>query len=194
MIEIVDHYLKASFKLKLMGVPKTVDLPLPSQLLGCLELIWGKGFSSVQINSSKLVRELLKDRFKDDGNSPTKVPVDPHFKSSKQDVLIDNGNLSNQDKQTQKAYRSIVGVVIFLVAACRVDIAYASTHLARYMSKPGYRHYRAANYLLSYLSGTVDFGIAFYSSDNRRIYAYADSDSVEKSVRRICFYISKRSD
>ena len=28
------------------------------------------------------------------------------------------------------------------------------------MSKPGYRHYRAAIFLLSYLSGTIDLGIA----------------------------------
>ena len=45
LIEIVD-YLKASFKLKLMGVPTNFDLPAPTQLLG-LELIWGEGFISV---------------------------------------------------------------------------------------------------------------------------------------------------
>ena len=184
LIEIVD-YLRASFKLKLMGVPTNFDLPVPTQLLG-LELIWGENFSSVQINSSKLVRELLRDHFKDDGCRPNRVPVDPTFKFSKNDVLIDNGNLSNQDKAMQKSYRSIVGVVIFLVTTCRVDISYASTQLARYMSKPGYRHYRAANYLLSYLSGTVDLGIAFYSTGNRRIYAYADSDFGSDESRKAC--------
>jgi len=184
LIEVVD-YLRASFKLKLMGVPTNVDLPIPSQLLG-LELIWGENFSSVQINSGKLVRELLRDQYKDEGTRPNKVPVDPTFKFSKNDVLIDNGNLSNQDKAMQKSYRSIVGVVIFLVTTCRVDIAFAATQLARYMSKPGYRHYRAANYLLSYLSGTVDLGIAFYSTGNRRIYAYADSDFGSDESRKAC--------
>ena len=86
----------------------------------------------------------------------------------------------------QKSYRSIVGMVIFLFKTCRVDIAYAATQLARYMSKPGYRHYRAANFLLSYLSGTIDLGIAFYSSGNRRIYAYADSDFGSDESRRAC--------
>ena len=84
--------------------------------------------------------------------------------------------LSNADKAVQSAYRTIVGVAIFLVTTCRVDISYATTQLARYMSKPGHRYYRAANYLLSYLSGTVDLGIAFYNSGNKRIYAYANSD------------------
>ena len=86
----------------------------------------------------------------------------------------------------QKSYRSIVGMVIFLFKTCRVDIAYAATQLARYMSKPGYRHYRAANFLLSYLSGTIDLGIAFYSSGNRKIYAYADSDFGSDESRRAC--------
>ena len=143
-----------------MRVPSVlVDLPVPSQLLG-LELIWGEGFRSVQINSSKLVRELLKMHYKDNGTKSNKVPVDPTFKFSKVDVLVDNGDLSNADKAMQSAYRTIVGVAIFLVTTCRIDISYATTQLARYMSKPGHRHYRAANYLLSYLSGTVDLGIA----------------------------------
>lgn len=67
LIEIVDY-----LKLSLMGVPSSVELPVPTQLLR-LELIWGESFSSVHINSSKLVRELLKDHFKDDGSRPNKV-------------------------------------------------------------------------------------------------------------------------
>ena len=53
LVELVE-YMKSLFKLKLMGVPSTMSLPIPSQLLG-LELIWGRGFTSVQINSSMLV-------------------------------------------------------------------------------------------------------------------------------------------
>ena len=81
-----------------MGVQSVlVDWPVPSQLLG-LELIWGDDFRSVQIDSSKLVRELLKMRYKDSGTKSNKVPVDPTFKFSKNDVLVDNGDLSNSDK------------------------------------------------------------------------------------------------
>ena len=174
------------FKLKLMGVPSVlVDMPVPSQLLG-LDLIWGAGFRSIQINSNKFVRELLKMHYKDSGTKSNKVPVDPTFKFSKDDVLIDNGDLSNADKAMQSAYRTIVGVAIFLVTMCRVDISYATTQLARYISKPGYRHYRAASFLLSYFSGAVDLGIAFYSSGSRRINAYVDSDFGSDESRKAC--------
>ena len=122
VLEELVLYLRSLFSLKLMGVPTTVSLPVLVQLLG-LELIWGEGFKSVQINASKLVKELLRDHYKDSGSKPHRVPADPTFKFSKQDVLIDNGSLSNSDKEMQKAYRSIVGVTIFLVTTCRVDLS-----------------------------------------------------------------------
>ena len=136
ILEELVLYLRSLFSLKLMGVPTTVSLPVPVlSYLG--SMIWGEGFKSVQINASKLVRELLRDHYKDNGSKSHRVPADPTFKFSKQNVLIDNGALSDSDKAMQKAYRSIVGVTIFLVTTCRVVLSYVSTQLARYMSKPG---------------------------------------------------------
>ena len=40
--------------------------------------------------------------------------------------------------------------------------------------------------MLSYLSGNIDLGIAYYSDGNRRIYAYADSDFGSDESRRAC--------
>jgi len=40
--------------------------------------------------------------------------------------------------------------------------------------------------MLSYLSGNIDLGIAFYNDGNRRIYAYADSDFGSDESRRAC--------
>ena len=56
VLEELVLYLRSLYSLKLKGVSTTVSLPVPTQLLG-LELIWGKGFRSVQINASKLVKE-----------------------------------------------------------------------------------------------------------------------------------------
>jgi len=88
----------------------------------------------------------------------------------------------------QKRYRSIVGVFIFLVTTCRVDISYGVSMLAQYMSKPGHAHYKAAQYLLSYLSGTTNLGIAYYSTGNRKPYAYADADFGADESLVIPFY------
>ena len=108
LIELVEN-LRSLFKLKLMGVPSTMSLSVPSQLLG-LELIWGRGFSTVQINSSKLVRELLKDQYKGAVNRPKRIPEDPSFKFLKEDCLFDDETFSKEDRDMQKSYRSIAGL------------------------------------------------------------------------------------
>ena len=56
----------------------------------------------MEVNASKLVRELLRDHYKDNGIKSHRVPVDPTFKLSKQDVMIDNGSLSDSDKQCKR--------------------------------------------------------------------------------------------
>ena len=58
VLEELVLYLKSLFSLKLMGVPTTVSLPVPVQLLG-LELIWGEGFKSVQINASNFSERIV---------------------------------------------------------------------------------------------------------------------------------------
>jgi len=76
----------------------------------------------------------------------------------------------------QKDYKSIAGAFIFLVTTCRPEIAYATQLVCRSMQNPGFNHYRAAMYLLGYLSTTIDMGIEFHSDGNIRPYGYCDAD------------------
>ena len=121
--ELVD-YLRSNFKLKLLGVPTDMGLNrshAPSQLLG-LQLIWGEKFSSVHISAEKLVREVVKDFYEDKGTAPRTVPMDPNHRISKTDCIPESSNMSTEVRTMQKRCRSIVGVFIFLVTTCRVDI------------------------------------------------------------------------
>jgi hypothetical protein len=84
----------------------------------------------------------------------------------------------------QKSYRTIAGTIIFLVNTCRVDIAYASMILCRSMANPGWKHFQAAKWLLSYLAKYPDLGIVFYSGANSRPYGYCDADHGSDETRR----------
>ena len=138
----------------------------------------------MHISAEKLVREVVRDFYESKGSVPKLVPIDPNHRLTKADCIpVDRKNTA-EVKQMQADYRSIVGVVVFLVTTCRLDIAYAVSVLAQYMSKPGYAHYKAAQYLLSYLSGTTNLGIAYYSTGNRKPYAYADADFGADESRR----------
>ena len=179
-------FLRSHFKLKLLGVPIDVGLSrtqAPTQLLG-LQLTWGEGFRSVHISAEKLVREVVRDFYESKSSEPKQVPICPNHRLTKADCIpVDRSNTA-EVKRMQADYRSIVGVCVFLVTTCRLDISYAVSMLAQYMSKPGYAHYKAAQYLLSYLSGTTNLGIAYYSTGNRKPYAYADADFGADESRR----------
>ena len=52
------------------------------------------------------------------------------------------------------------------------------------MAKPGITHYKASQYLLNYLSDTTNLGISYYSTGNRKPYAYADANFGADESRR----------
>ncbi|KAI1001348.1 hypothetical protein K3495_g6851, partial [Podosphaera aphanis] len=65
------------------------------------------------------------------------------------------------DENESGLYRQIVGSTIYLSNNTRPDIAFPVGQLARFMSKPGTFHLRAAKQLLRYLKGTAEFGIQY---------------------------------
>ena len=54
------------------------------------------------------------------------------------------------------------------------------------MSYPNQKHLDAALHLLRYLAGTVELGIGYRSTGNKRPYFYADSDDGSDETRRSC--------
>ena len=63
------------------------------------------------------------------------------------------------------------------------------------MSYPNQKHLDAALHLLRYLAGTVELGIGYRSTGNKRPYFYADSDDGSDETRRSCAgYISFLAD
>ena len=175
-------YLRSLFKLKLMGVPTNVSMA-PSQLLG-IQLVWGEDFQSVQISAAKIVKELLSESWDEFGMGKVahRTPMEPQLRLTESDQLKDPTD--EEDIAMQSKYRHIVGVLIFLVTTCRVDLSFALCVLSRSMKNPGWAHYRAAQYVLSYLSNKTDLGIAYYHDGNRYPYAYADADFGSDESRR----------
>ena len=58
-------------------------------------------------------------------------------------------------------YRSLIGKLMHLARCTRPDIAAAVGICAKYQSKPGRKHWKAAQQILRYLSGTRDCGIIY---------------------------------
>ena len=81
-------------------------------------------------------------------------------------------------EEKAKSYRSLIGSLMYIMIATRPDIAYAVSNLSRYVSNPGWLHWRAALHCLRYLKGTADIGITYKRNlqEPLTLIAYADSD------------------
>ena len=65
----------------------------------------------------------------------------------------------NGDKD--RPYAQVVGKLLYLANCTRPDIAAATSHLSRFMSKPTQIHWLQAKRVLRYLSGTKDLCITY---------------------------------
>jgi hypothetical protein len=89
-------------------------------------------------------------------------------------------------------YRTIVGQVSYAANVTRVDVAWITNVLSRYVSCPRYRHLNAAKHLLRYLAGTATLGLLFKrnatgsaTATPYTITAYSDADwAADKNDRR----------
>ena len=168
--------LQLIFKLKILGVP--------DQLLG-LTLSWGENFSSVHIHVGKAIRKLMRFLEIYESNGVI-IPMDPSKKLSKLDCPTQEEIDQNHKawKKFTKRFQKICGTAIFCMNVCRPDIAFAVGVLTRQMHNPGETYMEAALHLVHYLAGTVELGIVFRATGNRRPLVYCDSDRGGDETRK----------
>jgi hypothetical protein len=73
-------------------------------------------------------------------------------------------------------YRTIIGMLMFLSANTRPDIAFAVHQAARFSHDPRQSHAVAVKRILRYLKTTADKGLIMTPGDDHRVDCYVDSD------------------
>jgi len=66
--------------------------------------------------------------------------------------------------------------LIYLASATRPDISFVVTKLSRFVSNPADNHWNALERVMSYLIGTMDYGIHYTYSDWKWI---SDADEIK---------------
>ena len=139
---------------------------------------------TLKISQKRLLSELL-DKYEGQIGRLAGVPLTPGLQLNRKD-----GNPLDTSKYH---YAELVGSLLYLSVCTRPDITQAVAVLTRYMSNPLEPHYKAAQTVLGYLSGTMDLGLMFnvdspdigaekYISNIanlspvERLYGYSDSD------------------
>uniref|UniRef100_A0A2N9EI16 Integrase catalytic domain-containing protein n=1 Tax=Fagus sylvatica TaxID=28930 RepID=A0A2N9EI16_FAGSY len=81
------------------------------------------------------------------------------------------------EKADAKAYRSLVGSLIYLTNT-RPDIVHSVSLISRFMNQPSKLHYATAKRILRYLQGTKKLGILYKKENDNNLVGFTDSDWV----------------
>jgi hypothetical protein len=74
-----------------------------------------------------------------------------------------------------KHYQSLIGSLLYIQIGTCPDISFAVSRLAQYATNPSQQHLRLAQYVLSYLRGTVDARILYDGAEGDGLHGYSDS-------------------
>jgi len=66
----------------------------------------------------------------------------------------------------------------------RSNICFAMNTLSQYMVEPRHVHLVATKHVLSYLHGTVEYGLKYVSDSEVKLQGYTDSDWAGRAVDR----------
>lgn len=115
--------------------------------------MWQKDFN-IFISQTRYAQQLLK-KFRMDDCKPT-TPIEIGLK------LSINDSSKGVDANL---YRQLVGSLIYLTTT-RPDLSYAVSLVSRFMNSPKMVHWNDAKRILTYVKGTLNFGIKFAENDD----------------------------
>ena len=91
---------------------------------------------------------------------------------------------ASEDKDVDPTlYQQLIGSLMYLVNT-KPDICYAVNTLSQFMVEPKRAHWAAAQHILRYLQGTVDYGLLYTKGKDIKLSGFTDADSAGSSVDR----------
>lgn len=161
-INDIKRSLSAKFKMR--------DLGHASHILGISVEREGP-IGKIKLTQKKYVTDLL-EKFGMSNSKSVSTPLNPNEKLTK-----DMGPKSENEREEmkRKPYRELVGGLIYLANGTRPDLTFATSALSRFCVDPGIAHWRAAKRVLSYLKGTLEYGITYEKTD-KGMEAFVDAD------------------
>jgi hypothetical protein len=125
------------------------------------------------LHQSHYIRKVLK-RFNMADCNPKKVPADPH---SRLDKNMCPSSPTEMDSMSKIPYREAVGSLLYIMVTTRPEIAFAVNQVSRFCQNPGPLHWESVKRILSYLAGTINYGLRFCDGPNSgTLVAFSDSD------------------
>ena len=157
-----------------------------------IEIVRGMD-QSVFIHQATYATDIVKRYHVYDTSKSTPLP--PGIQLSKfQSTQHTEAQHPNNIPTDPLQFRQLIGSLAYLSNQTRPDISYAVNTLTKYFSAPSMDHWNAAQYVLSYLHGTIDYGIRF-TQQNNTLSGFTDSSFASdydsyRSVTGQCFLMN----
>ena len=82
----------------------------------------------------------------------------------------------NEDPANLKEHQSAIGSLTYASIATRPDLSVSMGELSKFMGNPNQEHWCGVKRVLTYIQGTLDFGLEFTSDEKSVLYGYSDAD------------------
>ena len=126
-------------------------------MLGCVLEIPRPGYFFLH---QKPFLEGVLRRASMENSSPVDTPVAAGFTWTQADCQVAPGSEPSMDAEA-RTYRSVVMSTNYALEWTRPDFSFVQSKLAKYMHRPGPRHFAALKRFLRYVKGTLEKGIVF---------------------------------
>lgn len=140
----------------------------------------------IELKQAAYTKKILEKAGMDGCNS-VKYPIEPKIQLHKDE----NGKIVNSTD-----FKSMVGGLRYFVHTSP-DIAYVVGVVSRFMKRPTVLHLSAVKCILSYIQGTLDFGLIYTRGQgNYLLFGFSDSDLAgnvddRNSRNGLAFYLNK---
>lgn len=156
-IDVVVKHLKEAFKITIGDASLFVGMQIERE----------RSTRTVFVHQNLHARKIL-ERFEMVDAKSTSVPCEAGSK------LLP---LSEGEEGEEVPYREAVGSLMFLSIVSRPDISFAVNLVSKFLNRHSKEHWRAVKRIISYVAGTVDYGIKYQGEDGRlSLRGYSDAD------------------
>jgi hypothetical protein len=130
---------------------------------------------AIVISQEAYAKEIV-NKYQQEECRPVTTPVDHIYFQEDEDEIT---------PAARYPIREAIGALSYLTNATRPDLAVAVNNVARNVTKPTKKLWKATQRIIKYLSTTPDLGLRFEPNSNLEVIGYADADFAgDKSDRR----------
>lgn len=128
---------------------------------------------TVSLSQTALIDRIIAQFGQADAH-PAAVPMDPGLKLRRPDRT--KFSRADIEALSKLPYRSLVDVLLYLVAGTRGDLLYAVQQLSQFLDCYSYAHWNAAIQVVRYLKGTRDLKLVLGGTNKINLIGFTDSD------------------